>query len=90
MANFYENLAPEDVTALDTLARLLLELRESRDQLLARHAAADETELLERIRSGAVAEHPAYEDYLGIRSIVLTRERIRGELRDYMLAMGRA
>ena len=90
MANFYENLAPEDVTALDTLARLLLELRDSRAQLLARHAAADEAELLELIRSGAVGEHPAYEDYLGIRAISLTREHIRDELRDYMLTMGRA
>lgn len=90
MAGFYDNLSHEDVAALDGLARLLLELRDSRAQLLARHAAADEADLLERIRSGAVAEHPAYEDYLGIRGIVATRERIRGELRDYMLTMGRA
>lgn len=90
MAGFYDNLSHEDVAALDSLARLLLELRDSRAQLLERHAAADEADLLERIRSGAVAEHPAYEDYLGIRGIVATRERIRGELRDYMLAMGRA
>lgn len=90
MANFYEHLAPEDIVALDTLARLLLELRDSHAQLLARHGAADEAVLLELIRSGAVDEHPAYEDYLGIRSIGATRERIRGELRDYMLTMGRA
>lgn len=90
MAGFYENLSHEDVAALDGLARLLVELRDSRVQLLARHSVSDETELLDRIRSGVLPEHPAYEDYLGIRCLVLTRERVRRELRDYTLTTGRA
>lgn len=85
MGNFYENLSPEDVARVDGLARLLLELRESRILLLARHGAEDEATLLERIRRGEVPEHPAYEDYLGARSITATREAIRAELRDYLL-----
>lgn len=85
MANFYDNLAPEEVATLDRLSVLLIELRESRQTLLARHAVASEDELLERLRAGAVAEHTAYEDYLGARIITSTREAIRLQLRDYML-----
>lgn len=85
MAGFYENLSPEDVARLDGLARLLLELRESRATLLARHGVDDEAALIERIRAGAIAEHPAYEDYLGARAIAGTREAIRAELKDYLL-----
>ncbi|MBI5461584.1 MAG: hypothetical protein HY941_05285 [Gammaproteobacteria bacterium] len=88
MANFYDNLSAEDVFALDGLARLLLELRDSRAQLLARHAASDEADLLERIRTGTVAEHPAYEDYLGACAIEATREQIRLDLKNFMLEIG--
>ncbi len=87
MPAFYDNLTPEDVETLDRLARLLIELRESHRQLLARHGAEDEAELLERIRRGEVGEHPAYEDYLGARLIEATRETIRAELKDYMLQL---
>lgn len=89
MANFYDKLSPGDVAALDGLARLLLELRDSRAQLLARHAVGDAQELLERIRTGGVQAHPAYEDYLGVRAIDDARERIRLDLKGYMLEMGR-
>lgn len=82
---FYENLSTEDVARLDALARLLLELRESRRLLLARHGVDEETTLLERIRAREVPEHPAYEDYLGVRTIAAMRESIRAELRDHLL-----
>lgn len=85
MPNFYENLAPEDIETLDKLSRLLIELRESREQLLARHGVGEEAALLERIRGGEAPEHPAYEDYLGAANITATREAIRDELRRYML-----
>ncbi len=85
MDNFYENLAPEDIQVLDSLSRLLIELRESRSALLDHFGAADDEGLLERIRNGEVEEHPAYEAYLGARIISSTREAVRRELRDYML-----
>lgn len=88
MAGFYNNLSPEDVTTLDRLARLLIELRESREALLARHGVDSEEALLEKIRRGELAEHPAYEDYLGAKVIHATREAIRSDLRDYMLRIG--
>ncbi len=88
MASFYDHLSPEDVTTLDRLAQLLIELRESRAALLARHATDSEGTLLEKIRRGELPEHPAYEDYLGARVIHATREAIRADLREYLLRIG--
>ncbi len=85
MDNFYENLAPEDVLILDSLSKLLIELRESRDALLDHYGVADDAGLLDRIRTGDVGEHPGYEAYLGAKIIASTREAVRKELRDYML-----
>ncbi len=85
MADFYENLHPDDVAELDRLAKLLIELRESHMTLLARHAVASEDDLYDRLRAGKIAEHPAYEDYLGARIIESTRQAVRAQLRDYML-----
>ncbi len=89
MPGFYRNLAPGDVETLDRLSRLLIELRDSRRQLLDRHGAEHEAVLLERIRRGELPEHPAYEDYLGARHISETREAVRLHLRDYMLELNR-
>ena len=82
--SFYDHLSPEQAARLDRLAWLQLGLRDSRAQLLARYGAADEAALLDMIHSGAVAEHPAYQDYLGSLTIAATRERIRAELRAHM------
>lgn len=84
MDAFYDRLSGADVETLDRLARLLLELRDSRARLLGRHGVEDEHALLERIASGALPEHPAYEDYLGARSIGALREAIRADLKTYM------
>lgn len=85
MADFYENLAPEDIAILDQMAKLLIELRESHMALLARYEVASEDDLYDRLREGKLAEHTAYEDYLGARIIESTRMAVRAQLRDYML-----
>ena len=85
MDDFYENLAPEDVAILDQLSKLLIELRESHMTLLARYEVASEDDLYDRLREGKLAEHTAYEDYLGARIIESTRMAVREQLRDYML-----
>lgn len=84
MDAFYDNLSTADVETLDRLARLLLELRDSRALLLARHGVDSEQALLDGIASGALPEHPAYEDYLGARSIGALREAIRADLKACM------
>jgi hypothetical protein len=89
MTNFYDNLAREDVEVLERLARLLLELRESRTAVLARHAAGDEDALLAAIRAGAVPEHPGYEDYLGARAIGAALAALRADLRQRLLEVRR-
>ncbi|HET9701069.1 MAG TPA: hypothetical protein VFP70_09125 [Burkholderiales bacterium] len=89
MANFFEKLDLQDAERVDRLAKLAFELRENRAALLRRHGAADEAELLERIRSGAVAEHPAYEDYLGARILWETREALRAELGGLLTELNR-
>ncbi|MCC6533007.1 MAG: hypothetical protein IT531_10700 [Burkholderiales bacterium] len=87
MASFYRNLSADEVATLDRLSRLLIELRENRERLLERHGAADEAALIARIRDGDIAEHPAYEDYLGAAIIAATREAIRADLKQYMLSI---
>lgn len=89
MANFFEKLDPEDALRVDRLAKLAFELRENRAALLRAYTVADEAELLERIRSGAVAEHPAYEHYLGARILAETREALRAELGEVLQELNR-
>ncbi|AYH43175.1 hypothetical protein [Azoarcus sp. DN11] len=82
MANFYENLEPTDAQQLEQLSRLVFELRESRDAILRATGASDEIELLERIYTGTVAEHPSYEHYLSARILADTRETVRAMMAE--------
>lgn len=77
MANFFDNLDPDAAAELDQLSRLIYELRAHRNAVLQAHGANDEADLLARIRSGAIAEHPAYEHYLAARILADTREAVR-------------
>lgn len=65
-------------------ARTLYSLRESRKAMLQPYAVADEAGLLEQIRRGDVAPHPAYEHYLGALIIDQARTEIRTELAQRM------
>ncbi|HJW55640.1 MAG TPA: hypothetical protein VJ577_10240 [Burkholderiaceae bacterium] len=66
--------------ALEALyAKTLYTLRESRKTLLRRYSADSEAALLEKIRSGEVAEHPAYDHYLSALIIEQTRMEIRAQ-----------
>ncbi len=82
MTDFFENLDPDAATEIDQLSRLLYELRENRALVLMQHGAKDEADLLARIESGAVAEHPAYEHYLAARILHDTRETVREVLAE--------
>lgn len=61
-------------------ARTLYRLRESRKALLKQYEVSDEQQLLDRIRSGEVAEHPAYEHYLSALILEQGRMQLREEV----------
>lgn len=84
MANFYGNIAPNLAAEIDQLSRLIYELRENRNAILLAHDAENEAALLDRIQSGAVAEHPAYEHYLAVRILDDTRESARAALAELL------
>jgi hypothetical protein len=72
-----------DPSAMQSLyAKTLYRLREGRKALLSRYGVEDEAQLLAKIRSGEIAEHPAYDHYLG----ALTMEQGRMQLREELLA----
>lgn len=89
MADFYANIDPDDATELEQLSRLIYELRDNRDAVLASYGVRDEIALLERIYSGQIPEHPAYEHYLGARILADTRETVRAMLSDCLKEAGR-
>lgn len=73
--------AAEDPEFLQKLfAKTNYALRESRKAVLARYAVEDEAALLEKIRSGELDEHPAYDHYLGARIVEQTRQHVRSEV----------
>lgn len=72
-----------DPSSMQSLyAKTLYRLREGRKALLSRYGVAEEPELLAKIRDGEIAEHPAYDHYLG----ALIMEQGRMQLREELLA----
>ncbi len=84
MTNFFEHIPYEQATQLESLSRLAYELRENRKLILQKHGVAEETELRERIVSGAVDEHGSYEDYLSAKILEQAKEAVREELKACM------
>ncbi|HEY4801241.1 MAG TPA: hypothetical protein VIH96_01350 [Paraburkholderia sp.] len=87
MTRFFQNVPSEAAQQIDALSRVLYDLREDRKRILDRYRAGDEATLLALITAGRVDEHPAYEHYLGAKTLADTREVIREQLRD-LLATG--
>ena len=67
MNPIYDTVPPQDALELEQVARLIYESRENRRKVLNAVGASDEAELLARIASGEIDEHPAYEHYLAAR-----------------------
>ena len=80
MQNIYRNVPYEQVDQLEQASRLMFDLREIRQGLLARHGVEDTASLLERIRSGELPEHPAYQHYLSASILGTLRDAVRSEL----------
>lgn len=88
MINFFERVPFEEAAQMERLSRLMYELRENRNELLRPYGVGDEASLLEKIVSGAVPEHPAYEHYLGALTVSETREAVSAELKQLLKEMG--
>jgi len=84
MSSFYDKITTQDAEHVQGLTRLALELRDNRTKLLKHYEAEDEPALLQKIVTGEVAEHPAYEHYLSARLLAQTRESIREDLKNYL------
>lgn len=82
MSDFFQRVAPEAASTIAGLGRLLYVLRENRQRLLRLYDADDETALLARIRTGEIAEHPAYEHYLGACVLAQAHAAVRAELQQ--------
>ncbi len=89
MPEFFETVPFETATEIEQLSRLAYELRENRKAILQFHNVADEAALLQKIQTGAVAEHPAYEHYLAARILADTRETARAALAERLMEANR-
>lgn len=88
MSNFFEKLPFETAQQLEQLSRFAFDLRENRKRLLQQYDVDSEDALLELVGSGAVAEHPGYDHYLGARILSATRETVRNQLKAVMVELG--
>ena len=61
MSTIYDELSADQAMELSLVARLMYESRENRRMVLSAMNVSDEADLLDNIRTGAIAEHPAYE-----------------------------
>lgn len=86
---FYANMPPEYAAHAEKLARFAYDLRQHRNFMLKQLGVPDEETLLDKIRSGEIAEHPAYEQYVSARVMDQTRNAIREDLKQYLLEGGR-
>jgi hypothetical protein len=82
MVEFFEHVPLETATEIEQLSRLAYELRENHNAILKHHGAENESALLQRIQTGEVAEHPAYEHYLAARILADTRKIVRTALAE--------
>jgi len=80
MNNPFEHIPFDSARQLEQLSRLAFELREDGKAILQRYGVPTPEALLERIRAGAVPEHPGYEHYLSACILATTREAVREQL----------
>lgn len=80
MDPFYSDITPDDAIEIEQLARLMYELRSARDKLLAELGATDAADVLQRITSGELPEHPTYEHYLSLRILADLHGQVRSDL----------
>ncbi|GEC94588.1 MAG: hypothetical protein RLZZ220_2866 [Pseudomonadota bacterium] len=80
MDPFYSDISPDDAIEIEHLARLMYDLRSARDKLLVQLGASDAADVLKRITSGELPEHPSYEHYLSLGILADLHGQVRSEL----------
>lgn len=80
MDPFYSDISPNDAIEIEQLARLMYDLRSARDKLLAELGATDAADVLKRITSGELPEHPTYEHYLSLGILADLHGQVRSDL----------
>ncbi len=78
------DVSAEAEVMIDRATNLIYELREGRDQILKKYEVSEVEQLKDKIFTGKLEEHPAYEDYLGLQILLSTRESIRKEIKDFL------
>jgi hypothetical protein len=74
-----------DLQGMEALyAKTLYALRETRKTLLKQYGVEDEKSLLEKIRSGELGEHPAYDHYLSALIVEQTRMQLRADIAAHL------
>lgn len=84
MDNLYTGLEYQQASQIESLSKLMYELREHRKALLAQYHVADELAMLEQIYTGKLGEHPAYEHYLSARILWEMQETTRMTIADHL------
>lgn len=90
MPGFFEDLSAPLAAEAEAMSSLLHTLREDRKAVLARHAHSEADTLLAAIRSGELAEHPAYEDYLSACTLQEAYDATRETLLGLLAEAGRS
>lgn len=89
MKLFFAGMNPDQATEIDRVAKAAFEMRENRKLLLEKYKVESEAELMDKIRSGALEEHPAYEDYLSAKILHESYENIRTGLKEHLLEVNK-
>lgn len=87
MSDFWANVAPQLAEEVGARSLALYRWRDSYRQLADRYQVNDAAVLYERVLSGEVSEHPAYEDYLAMRVLQQGMNLLRQEM-SALLARG--
>ncbi|MDH3974673.1 MAG: hypothetical protein OEV42_10390 [Deltaproteobacteria bacterium] len=77
MRDFFDDIETGLKTKLSGVYNEMLALREHRAGLLEPYDLGRTDELLDKIKSGEISEHPAYDHYLAVQAITKELEPMR-------------
>ncbi len=84
MEDFLKSLDQESGKKLANMIMGITEQKAMLQQVLAKYGAEKPGDILRGIESGELEEHPAYEDYLSVVSLLAGIEELREICRDFL------